>query len=118
MVPSIIKVGFFIDWKVNQKEITEQYCINKNKPEKQCNGCCHYEKQIEKVEKATTNESNFPYSILSKNTVAEYIENPISNNILFQDAITYCIINKLEFKPFLFHYKMELIHGIFHPPSL
>jgi hypothetical protein len=30
----------------NRAEITEKYCVNKEKPEKKCHGKCHLEKQL------------------------------------------------------------------------
>lgn len=33
-------------WKWNQQEITASLCINKNKPELECGGCCHLKKVI------------------------------------------------------------------------
>ncbi|WP_179319546.1 hypothetical protein [Winogradskyella helgolandensis] len=37
-------------FKLNQKAITEQFCINKNKPELQCNGKCHLSKELQETE--------------------------------------------------------------------
>lgn len=39
-----------IEWKLYQKEITEKYCINKNRPEMQCNGKCYLAKQMRQIE--------------------------------------------------------------------
>jgi hypothetical protein len=52
MVQASIKTVILIDWKIYQKEITEQYCINKDKPEMQCNGQCYLAKKM----RAITNE--------------------------------------------------------------
>jgi hypothetical protein len=118
IIPSVVKVGFFIDWKLNQKEITEKYCVNKDKPEKECNGCCHYEKQIEKVEKAEPKEPNFPYTLLSKNTVSEYLEPYFDRLPSYQSYSIFCFFTMNGFKPFLFLYKKDLFKNIFHPPII
>jgi len=47
---STVKTAMVIRWKLYQKEITELYCINKNKPEMQCNGQCHLAKQMRRIE--------------------------------------------------------------------
>lgn len=38
----------YIEYIINQDYITEFLCINKDKPQLQCNGKCHLAKQIEK----------------------------------------------------------------------
>ena len=48
-----------IDYFINQSEITDLFCINKEKPQLQCNGKCHLAKQLVKVD----NESEeLPFS--------------------------------------------------------
>jgi hypothetical protein len=37
------------DYLLNQSEITELFCINKDKPEMQCNGKCHLKKQFDEL---------------------------------------------------------------------
>ncbi|REG87792.1 hypothetical protein [Winogradskyella sediminis] len=39
-----------MNFKLNQKAITEQFCINKAKPELQCNGKCHLTKELQETE--------------------------------------------------------------------
>ncbi|WP_417860831.1 hypothetical protein [Winogradskyella sediminis] len=39
-----------MNFKLNQKAITEQFCINKAKPELQCNGKCHLTKELQDTE--------------------------------------------------------------------
>lgn len=40
----------YINYQIDIEAITEQFCINKDKPELKCNGKCHLAKQIEKHE--------------------------------------------------------------------
>lgn len=35
-----------VNFYFNRAEITEKYCVNKEKPEKKCHGKCHLEKQL------------------------------------------------------------------------
>ena len=37
-------------FKLNQKAIIEQFCINKSKPELHCNGKCHLTKELQETE--------------------------------------------------------------------
>ncbi len=53
---------FFILYKLNEKAITEQYCVNKSKVESHCNGKCHLNKTIAKSEKEDTKN---PFSTLN-----------------------------------------------------
>ena len=50
-------------FKLNQKAITEQFCINKNKPELHCNGKCYLSKELQETEntdsKKILNTKNF-----------------------------------------------------------
>lgn len=48
-----------IDYILNSTEITELFCVNKEKPELQCNGKCHLAKQLVKAEKE---ENEMPFS--------------------------------------------------------
>lgn len=36
-----------INFYINRETITEEHCVNKNKPESNCKGQCHLEKQLE-----------------------------------------------------------------------
>ena len=59
---SFVTISYF----ANQVEITDLFCVNKEKPELQCNGKCHLSKQIVEIEK-NEQESPFSQSNLSYN---------------------------------------------------
>jgi len=40
-----------VHFKLNQKEIEKEFCVNKAKPQLQCHGKCHLKKDLEKSEK-------------------------------------------------------------------
>ena len=50
----LCKITYSVFWQVNfyvnQKEIAEKECENKNRPEMHCNGKCFLAKQLKKVE--------------------------------------------------------------------
>lgn len=52
---SFVTFNYFI----NQTEIAELFCINKDKPQLQCDGKCHLATQLEEVE---TNHDDAPFS--------------------------------------------------------
>jgi hypothetical protein len=64
----------YIDYTINKEEITQKYCENKDKPEMECNGCCHLKKELNKVEKAEESEnSSFPISKISKQEIQPFL---------------------------------------------
>jgi hypothetical protein len=40
-----------VHFKLNQKNIENEFCVNKAKPKLQCHGQCHLKKQLEKSDK-------------------------------------------------------------------
>ena len=56
-------------FKLNQKAITEQFCINKSKPELQCNGKCHLTKELQETKDSPSekiiNTRNFDLAFIS-----------------------------------------------------
>lgn len=40
-----------VHFKLNQKDIEKEFCVNKAKPQLQCHGKCHLKKDLEKSEK-------------------------------------------------------------------
>lgn len=59
---SILTFHYFI----NQAEITELFCVNKEKPKLACNGKCHLAKELVKVD-AQKSENPFSESALQIN---------------------------------------------------
>ena len=46
---SNLKSFITINYLINKAEITELFCINKEKPQLECNGKCHLAKKIKKI---------------------------------------------------------------------
>ncbi|KAF2517112.1 hypothetical protein [Flavobacterium foetidum] len=40
-----------VHYKLNQKNIEKEFCVNKSKPEMQCHGKCHLNKELQQSEK-------------------------------------------------------------------
>jgi len=56
---SFVTLSYF----VNQSEIIELFCINKEKPQLKCDGKCHLATQLAEVEKDTENTPFSPTSL-------------------------------------------------------
>lgn len=73
-LPLSIKTYLYIDYTLNKEEITQKYCENKDKPEMECNGCCHLKKELNKVDKAEEREDkSFPISKISKQDIQPFL---------------------------------------------
>lgn len=44
------KLGLLADYYLNMRRITEEHCINKDKPEMHCNGSCYLSQQMKETE--------------------------------------------------------------------
>ncbi|MCO6501215.1 MAG: hypothetical protein J5I47_12680 [Vicingus serpentipes] len=100
-----------IDYFINQAEITELFCINKEKPQLQCNGKCHLAKQLVKVD---TEKEELPFS---QNT------NEYSLELIFdlgnKTALSSCGLSKKENKWFSFTEAISsrTMHVLTPPPE-
>ncbi len=52
-----VKVGIVVYYELNKEYITEQYCVNKDKPEMDCCGKCYLSKQLNKADEPPTKEN-------------------------------------------------------------
>ena len=48
LVPQFSNTVLWVNYELNKKAITEQFCVNKKKPELKCNGKCHLAEQLTK----------------------------------------------------------------------
>lgn len=90
-VKSIITFHYFI----NQTEIVELFCINKEKPQLQCNGKCHLAQELKEID---VNDDELPFLPvqLSFNSELTFIIAAI--NVNFSTLNT---IKNKNFSPFL-----------------
>lgn len=49
----------FVNYEMNKQEITELFCINKDKPELNCNGSCHLMQQLKDREHREAEQINY-----------------------------------------------------------
>lgn len=62
LLTTMQQTSFYLLYKLNEKSITEKYCVNKNVKNSSCKGSCHLNKTIANAEKQ--NSSN-PFSIFN-----------------------------------------------------
>jgi hypothetical protein len=62
LLTTMQEATFLFLYKLNEKAITEKYCVNKAKPMEHCNGKCHLNKTIAKAETETAQN---PFSVLN-----------------------------------------------------
>ena len=109
--------GFFtiVNWKVNQVEITEKYCVNKAKMNMHCDGKCYLTKQLklqEDEEQANLTKKNLPK--LKKLKGIEVFSEFESLAIIFNTEF------ELQNKPIseiIQNYTYEEINLCFQPPQ-
>lgn len=109
---SLIKGALFVNYLVNQAEITKQFCENKAKPKMNCNGKCHLAKQFakqDKQEKSTSETQKFKVETLE-------ITAQIPTSITF----IYPIKTAKTAKFYAFSEARSDAHlmEIFHPPTV
>jgi len=61
-----------VDYVVNYKHISEDLCVNKDKPEMHCNGKCHLKKEIKKAMGEDENPAKKKYTL--NNKLKEYAD--------------------------------------------
>lgn len=79
-------MGYVAYYELNIDYIIETYCVNKEKPELQCNGKCHLATQLVTNIQDTTNEA--PYlSTLFETFIPVYFEKYVFNLIFQNNSI-------------------------------
>ncbi|MCB9202511.1 MAG: hypothetical protein H6604_05635 [Flavobacteriales bacterium] len=110
-LPSLQKIWIVIDFKINQDFIAEVLCINKEKPEKHCNGKCYLAKELEKSDEE--NDKKQPKEVSKKKIEFNFICPDFQIDLPRKSRIT-----KKKFYTFknipISSYSEEL----FHPPEL
>lgn len=104
-----LQAGSVINYALNKEAITDLFCVNKDKPQMQCNGQCHLMKELKKAETPVDNpseDSKFPSFKLSEFIVDQFPT-----------------IKLQTFTPLLDHQSklissqpIQVSFGIFHPP--
>lgn len=107
----ILYVGEVVYFQLNIDYIIETYCINKDKPQLECNGKCHLATQLAEID-PSTKDANAPNTItpkeiftlvfLTKSLVftPENLQEFISRELIFSDQKKYSFLRISScFKP-------------------
>jgi hypothetical protein len=109
-LPSALKIGILVDFKINQDFIAKVLCINKEEPELQCNGKCHLKKQLKKLE--TPIEQDAP---VQKTNQFELTFIAIRNDVNLHHNADF-LKDKSQFSKIDHLFIDGYIAEIFHPP--
>ena len=99
----------YLEYTIRKEFIIENLCVNIEKPEKQCNGKCHLEKQLEKEAKKV-NDSEAP--LLPQNEKEELPEYLIAEQISTAPRKTIVMTGSENQGRYFYQY----VQSIFHPP--
>ena len=71
----LFNIGYYGYFKLNIDEIIEKYCVNKERPQLQCNGQCHLMKTLSLSQDTTENDQPATLSIIEAFTIVFFQEN-------------------------------------------
>lgn len=103
------KLSFITWFTVNQTQIIEDCCINKNKPELNCNAKCYLTNNLAKQDETATNQPN---SSKLKQHTEEVLYCEENNTFNLPSFITKVLSPKKQFVYFYQH-----ISNVFEPPK-
>jgi hypothetical protein len=104
----------FADYELRKDFITRNYCINKNRPEMNCDGKCYLAKQLEKAEQEDQKQatSNFISKLLSFETVIktnDFVNFFLKKSFKTKDDSHFKVLEFLLSKN---------VFSFFHPPQV
>lgn len=104
----------FADYELRKDFITRNYCINKNRPEMNCDGKCYLAKQLEKAEQEDQKQatSNFISKLLSFETVFkinDFVNFFLNKSFKTKDDSHFKVLEFLSLKN---------VFSFFHPPQV
>ncbi|MGS2738469.1 hypothetical protein [Sinomicrobium sp. M5D2P17] len=96
-----------VDYLVNEDYIAEYFCVNKDRPELQCNGQCYLARQLKKQQE--DKKQGIP-SIQLK-------EYPIGFVNILEIPVSVLFTTRKKNADYINHYTEEINFSVFHPPS-
>ncbi len=99
----------YLEYMVRRGYIIENLCINKEEPEKQCNGKCHLEKQVEK-EVSGSDKEGVP---LPPRNDREELQEYLLTGLSEYRALP---VRELDKSMYYWSYSFQYIPFVFHPP--
>lgn len=109
----IVKVAVVADWKIHQEYIAKTSCINRDKPQLECDGKCQLQNRLDAIDSEQSSQESVP---VQKNKFTEF-EKFVSNSNFqlntagFGSELEYnLVLNSL--------YAYNFVGFCFHPPSV
>ncbi len=100
----------FLDYELRKDYIIQNYCVNKNRPELNCDGKCYLAKQIKAAEQQEQQQKGIEFNKFLFGV--EFIETP-QELIVFHLSKTKCCTN-FEYRD---SFSQKHPSSVFHPPS-
>lgn len=102
----------FAEYEWNKDYIAENLCINKDRPELNCNGFCYLKTQLEKVDKSMDLTNEIPQKPIQEET-RELVYT--FDDLSFSFINVFGLHEKTEIV-YLNHYSFRLIDTHYNPP--
>lgn len=80
-------IGQLVYFELNLDTIIQKYCINKDKPELQCNGKCHLANQLSKPSSKGENGSNTLLNVIFESFIPVFLSTSLE--IKFNNLVNY-----------------------------
>lgn len=96
LAPGLIKTGLWTWYETHKTKITQEFCINKDKPEMECNGKCHLEKELK--------EHSIGYEIKTKSSERPTPQFDFEDITLIQSSLSEDIEDIVCLAPFSYCY--------------
>lgn len=101
--PFILKVGIVASWFVHYDYILENICVQKDEEVNTCNGKCHLNKELQKVDESASSSEQAPDFNTSKLEYNPYINmgyfNLPTHNISVKKTQAFVLKCKSQFEP-------------------
>lgn len=78
-----------VHFKLNQGTIAQKFCVNKNKPELQCQGLCYLKKELQKTDNNDLETISFYKDFVMISVTQFEFETKIKETIIHFKAILY-----------------------------
>lgn len=101
----------YAGFELNKKYISENFCVNKNRPWLQCNGKCYFMKKIHEAEENEKKQSE--KDGMNRLEIFFFHEHC---NTSFQEPVI-ANLSHIGFIAYIDHYKSYYLENIFHPPK-
>ena len=108
----LFNIGYYGYFKLNLDAIIEKYCINKGRPELQCNGQCHLMKTLSLSKSTSKNEPTRNLSILDTFRVVFFQKYTFEWTTIYnlKSLVAYAFANV--------EYQQPLLHIALPPPRI